>query len=105
MFIDTAKKHDIFSVNMVRDMANKTQLISDYNPLINRQAALERDLFRPAAAASQARSTVMDEAMLPSDPDIKTLEAEAVLYTIKAERRQFRASECFVNGGKENHEM
>lgn len=43
--MDRARQIDLFNVMMVRELAKKTHLISDINPNINRETALERDLF------------------------------------------------------------
>ena len=44
-FVEKCKQIDLFSMSMVRRVAKQTQMIADVNPNINRENALERDIF------------------------------------------------------------
>jgi hypothetical protein len=63
---------------MVREVAKRTQIISDFNPRINRQTALERDLFISGRVSLPSlNDSVNNELNLPE------INANAVLYTIE----------------------
>lgn len=67
----------------VREMVKKTHLISDINPNINRETALERDLF------SQSRLTIENLNQTLTDGvaiDLPKLESEAVLFRVEPEK-------------------
>ena len=67
---------------VVREITKRTQVISDMNPCINKEMALERDLFR------MSRRTVdkLNETLLEAVPlDIPQIEAEACLFKIERE--------------------
>ena len=99
------KKLNIFSMPMVREVANKTQVISDTNPMINREVVLKQNLFTSGLKSHTSRDlnkTMIGE-LLPSS----LLETDAVaLYTI-AEKRLPRTTERFntVAINKENRDI
>ena len=60
-FVEKCKNIDLFSVDMVRAVARRTQVISDINPGINRDYALERDIFltgRPSVTSDKLNTSV-----------------------------------------------
>ena len=80
--VDAAKSLDLFNVVMIRELAKRTQVISDINPNINRETALERDLFHTSRqTVEHLNETLTDAQQL----DIPTIEAEAVLYRFQFE--------------------
>ena len=68
---------------MVRELAKKTHLISDINPRINRETALERDLFHTSRMTIENLNETLTDGVAI---DIPTLESEAVLYKIEPEK-------------------
>ena len=68
---------------MVRDLAKRTHLISDINPKINRETALERDLFHTSRLTIENLNETLTHGIAI---DMGMLESEAVLYKIEPEK-------------------
>ena len=66
---------------MVRELANKTQVISDINPNINRVSSLQKDLFSGSRHTIENLNETISDVLAHDFPKI---EAEAVLYRIQA---------------------
>ena len=76
-------------------MAKRTAVISDINPNINKETALERDLFQ-----NNSRRTVeqLNETLTDAIPlDIPAIEAEAALYRIEQSFSSFYQTESRAN--------
>ena len=68
---------------MVRELAKRTHLISDINPRINRETALERDLFHTSRLTIENLNETLTDGIAI---DMPTLESEGVLYRIEPEK-------------------
>ena len=68
---------------MVRELAKRTHLISDINPGINRETALERDLFHTSRMTIENLNETLTDGVAI---DMPTLESEAVLFRIEPEK-------------------
>lgn len=69
---------------VVREIAKRTQLISDINPKINRETALERDLFR---TSSRRTFENLNDSVTDAMPqDIPSISAESCLFRIDKEQ-------------------
>mmetsp|Transcript_5395 Transcript_5395/g.6663 ORF Transcript_5395/g.6663 Transcript_5395/m.6663 type:complete len:105 (+) Transcript_5395:953-1267(+) len=78
---------------VVREMAKQTQVISDINPNINKETALQRDLFHTSRRTiEQLNETLTDAVPL----DIPAIEAEAALYRIERDFSTYFQTESRV---------
>jgi len=68
---------------MVRELAKRTHLISDINPNINRETALERDLFHTSRMTVENLNETLTDGIAI---DLPMLESEAILYRIEQEK-------------------
>ena len=63
----------------IRELAKRTHLISDINPNINKETALERDLFHTSRMTVENLNETLTDGIAI---DVHMIEAEAYLFKI-----------------------
>ena len=71
-------------MSVLRDMAQQTQIVGDPNPYMDRQAALELDLFEREPQAQAARSKGLHRTKSESRVEVEGNQSET-LHTIQLE--------------------